>query len=181
MGKILFYLAIVSASAFSNNNDMSRISFNDNDAAFKELRLNAEPLFENKRHSTVDATLGRNSLNFCYNYDSIDMNHKDNCSKIISKPFLLSLTLSHGSGLYSLRLPEKAKKYLWGNILFFDIPIAILASSIIIHYQHPSFFQGTTLTITEYIVNLCVLSIPISFFTTRYFECRDVYKTMKAH
>lgn len=82
------------------------------------------------------------------------MNQKEYSSKILSRPFLLSLTLSHGSGLYSLQLSHKAKKYFWGNILFFDLPIVILVSSIILNYHNPSFFQGTILKITEYVVNL---------------------------
>ena len=94
-------------------------------------------------------------------------------------PFLLSLLLSHGSGLYLMKQPNNAFPYLLSNIIVVDLPILILISGIILNYTSPEFFQGTTLTITEYVVNTCFVIILIAVPLIRFLECREVLKIRK--
>jgi hypothetical protein len=118
---------------------------------------------------------------------SLRINFPDNAnreSKMKSiksiNPLLLSLTLSHGSGLYALNQPEKAKRFLYANILFTDIPMVLMIGGILMNKICPEVFQGTVLTVTEYFVNLCVISFYLSIPTIRIFECRSVWKIRDA-
>ena len=94
-------------------------------------------------------------------------------------PLLMSLFLSHGSGLYILGEPEKAKPYLASSIIFSDIPAVILAAAIIVNYAAPDIFEGDTLVFTEYLVNACVISILVSVPLLRILECIDAGKYQK--
>ncbi len=107
--------------------------------------------------------------------NSEDFKTSDNSMKIRNKnPFILSLILSHGSGLYALNENTKAQPYLFSNIFLIDIPIAILITGIVLNNIRPDIFQGNILTATEYISNSLLITIPISMIVIRIFECRRI-------
>jgi hypothetical protein len=115
------------------------------------------------------------------NYGFSETNKEEQSPEIMegNGPFLLSLSLSHGSGLYALKQPKAAFPYLMTHIFLVDIPLVILLGAIIVNNISPGFYQGTALTITEYVVNTCVISILVSIPVIRFFECRKVLKTKK--
>jgi len=94
-------------------------------------------------------------------------------------PFLLSLLLSHGAGLYKIDQSQKAKPYLIAHIACVDIPVLALGCAIAINHLNPEFFEGDTLEVTEYIVNTLVISIPVSALVIRLLECRDVRRLLE--
>jgi len=111
-----------------------------------------------------------------------DNSNRESNMKLLKSinPILLSLTLSHGSGLYALNQPQKTKRFLYANIIFTDIPMAFLIGGIAMNRICPEVFQGTVLSVTEYFINICVLSVFTSIPTIRVFECRSVLKNRNA-
>lgn len=91
-------------------------------------------------------------------------------------PFFLSLFLSHGSGLYAIKQQQKAFPYLLAHIFLIDIPALILIGGIIHYKIQPEFYQGTNLTIAEYVSNSLLLIVIGAIPVIRFLECRAVLK-----
>ena len=89
-------------------------------------------------------------------------------------PFLLSLLVSHGAGLYAMGQPKKAAPYLVASIAFVDVPLVVLGAGIIANGFWPELFQGTVLTVTEYVVQISLMSVLVAIPAVRFFECREV-------
>lgn len=107
--------------------------------------------------------------------DTIETETTENTAQIAG-PFMLSLLLSHGAGLYRIGQPQRAKTYSIAHVLLVDVPLVAMACGMIIHHIDPLIFQGEVLKVTEYVANTLLISFAVSAPVIRFFECRDVLR-----